>query len=143
MVLDPDMLLQLAKKSAETSPAAGGGGGRGGRGGKGKKPRTPPVSTVDAWKSINGRPFARWIDPTVDVYDARFGNEGPSNAEWLQLPPLEVELDRAAGVMEVRCEFVTRHKSHPQGERVPVMTRRKTLLHANRCLLYTSPSPRD
>ncbi|CAM9469147.1 unnamed protein product [Laminaria digitata] len=110
MVLDPDMLLQLAKKSAETSPAAGGGGGgRGGRGGKTKKPRTAPVSTVDAWKSINGRPFARWIDPTVDVYDERFGDEGPSNAEWLQLPPLEAELDRAAGVMEtVRAKWALR-----------------------------------
>lgn len=104
MVLDPDMLLQLAKKSAETSPAAGGDGGRRRRGGKVKKPRTPPVSTVDAWKSINGRPFLRWIDATVDVYDARFGDEGPSNAEWLQLPPLEAELDRAAGAMEVRRE---------------------------------------
>lgn len=94
MVLDPDMLLQLAKRSAETSSAAG--GSRGGRA------RQAPHSTVDAWKSINGRPFARWTDPTVDVWDARFEGEGPSNAEWLALPPLEAELDRAAGMMEVR-----------------------------------------
>ncbi|CAM9227953.1 unnamed protein product [Pylaiella littoralis] len=106
LVLDPDMLLQLAKKSAVTSPT-GGGGGRGGRGrGRGQqqqqqqhKPR-PPYSHVDAWKSINGRPFARWIDPTVDVWDTRFEGDGPPNAEWLELPPLEAELDRAAGVME-------------------------------------------
>lgn len=111
MVLDPDMLLQLAKKSAVVSPEAGGGGrggrgrGRGGgRGGgqrqQGKAPRSP-YSHVDAWKSVNGRPFARWIDPSVDVWDARFEGDGPSNAEWLESPPLEAELDRAAGVMEV------------------------------------------
>lgn len=109
MVLDPDMLLQLAKTSAETSPAADGGGRSGGRGGgrrgrdNGKLPRAPPHSNVDAWKSINGRPFARWIDPAVDVWDARFGEDGPSNAEWLELPPVEAELSRAAGVMEVRA----------------------------------------
>lgn len=102
MVLDPDMLLQLSKKSAETSQAAGGGrgGGRGGRD-KGKTLRTPPRSYVDAWKSINGRPFARWINPAVDVWDDQFEGEGPSNAEWLEFPLIEAELDRAAGVMEV------------------------------------------
>lgn len=120
-MLDPDMLLQLAKRSAVISPAAGGrgrgrgrgrGGGGRGRGGEeggrdqqGKAAAAPPppspYSHVDGWKSINGRPFARWIDPSVDVWDARFEGDGPSNAEWLELPPLEAELDRAAGVMEV------------------------------------------
>ncbi|CAN0312071.1 unnamed protein product, partial [Hapterophycus canaliculatus] len=51
LVLDPDMLLQLAKKSSENRQV----------------PPSPPHSHVDAWKSINGRPFARWIDPFVDV----------------------------------------------------------------------------
>ena len=106
------MLLQLAKKSAVATAAAAGGRGRGrgrggaggGRGQHGKAPRSP-YSHVDAWKSINGRPFARWVDPSVDVWDARFEGDGPSNAEWLELPPLEAELDRAAGVMEVICIY--------------------------------------
>lgn len=106
MVLDPDMLLQVAKKSAENSPAAGrgrrGGGGGGGAGGKSRNPH----SHVDGWKSINGRPFTRWIDPAVDVWDERFEGEGPSNAEWLQQPPVQAELDRAEGVMEVRVCWV-------------------------------------
>lgn len=104
MVLDPDMLLQLAKKTAETSPAADGGrGGRGGRGrGQGTRLRTSPLSNVDAWKSINGRPFSRWIDPSVDVWDDRFEGEGPSNQEWLHAPVSDAELERAAGMMEVR-----------------------------------------
>lgn len=115
MVLDPDMLLQLAKKSAVmTQEAVGRGQGRGrgrgaGRGrGQQEKAQRSPYSHVDAWKSINGRPFARWIDPSVDVWDARFEGEGPSNADWLESPPLEAELDRAAGVMEV-CMYANRH----------------------------------
>ncbi|CAM9483537.1 unnamed protein product [Ectocarpus fasciculatus] len=94
LVLDPDMLLQFAKKTAEINAAAGHGQQQ-----RGKPPRPTP-SHVDAWKSINGRPFTRWIDPSVDVWDARFEGEGPPNAEWLQLPPLQAELDRAAWVME-------------------------------------------
>eukprot|EP00752_Nemacystus_decipiens_P004634 g4228.t1 len=109
LVLDPDMLLQLAKKSAVVTPPARG-RGRGGAGGagRGRQEKAPPspYSHVDAWKSINGRPFARWIDPSVDVRDARFGGDGPSNAEWLELPPRHSELDRAAGVMEaVRAKW--------------------------------------
>lgn len=101
MVLDPDMLLQLTKKTAETSPAAG--GGRGGQGGgQTKQLRTPPHSNVDAWKAINGRPFSRWIDPSVDVWDNLFEGEGPSNLEWLHAPIADAELESAAGMMEVR-----------------------------------------
>ncbi|CAM9305075.1 unnamed protein product [Ectocarpus sp. 13 AM-2016] len=94
LVLDPDMLLQFAKKTAEINAAAGHGHQQKG------KPQLPAASHVDAWKSINGRPFTRWIDPSVDVWDPRFEGEGPPNAEWLQSPPLQAELDRAAGVME-------------------------------------------
>lgn len=113
-MLDPDMLLQLAKKSAMTTMPPGGGRGRGqagrgegGRGARGQqgKAAPSPYSQVDAWKSINGRPFARWTDPAVDVWDARFEGEGPPNAEWLETPPMQAELDRAAGVMEVRARF--------------------------------------
>lgn len=102
MVLDPDMLLQLAKKSSENSPAASRSRSSGGGAAGGNTPPRSPHSHVDAWKSINGRPFARWIDPSVDVWEERFEGQGPSNAEWLQLPPVQAELDRAEGVMEVR-----------------------------------------
>lgn len=108
MVGDPDMLLQLAKRSAETSPAAD--GGRRTRGSGGERQRTSPISSVDAWKSINGRPFIRWINPSVDIWDAAFGGEGPSNAEWLEMPPLDEELDRASAVMEV-CKTEARMRT--------------------------------
>lgn len=122
LVLDPDMLLQLAKKSAVTSSATGAGaGGRGERGRERRqqqqlqKPRSP-YSHVDAWKSINGRPFARWVDPSVDVWDSRFEEGGPPNAEWLELPPLAAELDRAAGVMEVGLRAVLGGRANHESE---------------------------
>lgn len=127
LVLDPDMLLQLAKKSAVTTPTGAGAGGAGGRGGRGRgrgqqrqqqKPRSP-YSHVDAWKSINDRPFARWIDPSVDVWDARFEEGGPPNAEWLELPPLAAELDRAAGVIEVRLRAAFDRKERPTTFLIP------------------------
>lgn len=109
MVLDPDMLLQLTKKTAESMKTSSGHtGNKNSRRGK-RAPAagargssfTPPHSHVDAWKSINGRPFSPWIDPLVDVWDGNFGVDGPSPREWLKAPPSEAELDRAEGTMEV------------------------------------------
>lgn len=106
LVLDPDMLQQLAKKTAESmttsKPTA-----RARRDKKSKSEgatvvRTPPFSHVDAWKSINDRPFAPWIDPSVDLWDSRFGADGPAAEDWLETPPSSEELDKAVSTMEVR-----------------------------------------
>lgn len=114
MVLDPSMLLQLTRTSADSVTAnaeAAGNGARGGRakerssGAKAREPpketRVPPHSYVDAWKSINGRPFSPWIDASVDIWDSGFGLEGPSPGKWLQMPPADSELDKAALAMDV------------------------------------------
>lgn len=154
------MLLQLAKKSAVVTSAADGrgrgrgrGGARGGRGQQGNAPRST-YSHVDAWKSINGRPFARWIDPAVDVWDARFEGEGPSNAEWLESPPMEAELDRAAGVTEVciyaffvavcfNDNMATRpFSSHPFGKTQQKLCCSSTSSGDPKCLLYRCFQPR-
>lgn len=109
LVLDPDMLRQLARRTAEsittsTKSPKQADNDKAKENGNNMGPkiiRTPPYSHVDAWKSINRRPFSPWIDPTVDVWDARFGGDGPAPGDWLESPPSDDELGRAASTIEV------------------------------------------
>lgn len=106
LVLDPDMLQQLARKTAESLMTSSKPTARARRDKKSKSEgatvvRTPPFSHVDAWKSINDRPFCPWIDPSLDLWDSRFGADGPAAEDWLETPPSSEELDKAVSTMEV------------------------------------------
>ncbi|CAM9313648.1 unnamed protein product [Choristocarpus tenellus] len=100
MVLDPEMILQLVRVSAPLTPP-------------GSRTRqdiseslSPPQSYVDAWKSVNGRPFMRLSDPTVDLWgeDGLGWGEGrqmPLQGEWLQTPLRDWELESSLAAIEV------------------------------------------
>lgn len=94
LVVDPDMILQLTKKSAESMTASQGRGARSAR-------STPPYSHVDGWKSVNGRPFTPWLKSSVDVWDVELDDE-IGLAGWLHSPQSDAALDFTAIAMEVR-----------------------------------------
>lgn len=93
MVVDPEMLLQLAHRVAESSAEA-----------KRRSQRAggmAPHAYVDAWKSVNGRPFAPWLDASVDVSDA----EPPTEA-WMRRPLDVAAIPGVERAMEVRLPAV-------------------------------------
>ena len=78
MAAQPDMILQYAHHLKEKLQQTG---------------LNQPIIIANAWASLNGRPFQRLIDPTINLAQVEFNPIAPATWIW----PLEEKLPHPTG----------------------------------------------